>query len=96
MAGIYTSHLQTQLKYKHLQVLEASLQLTTSELSGLQSLILPKKSGLISYEDFAHQATDIISSLYHGLPTSDKHWVELKAYDGSMVVNYNKQTGEIK
>ena len=63
---------------------------------GLQALVVPKKSGLISYEEFASQATDMISSLYQGQPASDGHWVELKAYDGSMVVSYNKQTGEIK
>ena len=84
------------LLHDHLQVLESSLNLSPSELTGLQTLIFPKKAGLISYEDFAHQATDIIASLYHGLPASDEYWVELKAYDGSMVVNYNKQTGEIK
>ena len=78
------------------KVLGSNLQLTTSELAGLQALVVPKKSGLISYEEFASQATDMIASLYHGQPGSDEHWVELKAHDGSMVVSYNKQTGEIK
>ena len=81
---------------EYLQVLESSLQLSAEELAGLQTIIVPKKSGLISYEEFASQSTDVISSLYKDQPESDKHWVELKAYDGSMVVSYNKQTGEIK
>ena len=79
-----------------IKVLESNLQLNTAELTGLQALVVPKKSGLISYEEFASQATDMISSLYQGQPASDEHWVELKALDGSMVVSYNKQTGEIK
>lgn len=82
--------------YCSIKVLESNLQLNTSELAGLQALIVPKKSGLISYEEFASQAADMISSLYQGQPASDEHWVELKALDGSMVVSYNKQTGEIK
>ena len=79
-----------------LQILEENLNLNTDELAGLQSLFVPKKSGMISYEDFASQATDVIASLYQGQTASDEHWVELKAYDGSMVVSYNKQTGEIR
>lgn len=76
--------------------MESSLQLNADELAGLKNLVVPEQSGLISYVEFATQATDVIASLYQGQTASDEHWVELKASDGSMVVSYNKQTGEIK
>lgn len=76
--------------------MESSLQLNADELAGLKNLVVPEQSGLISYAEFATQATDVIASLYQGQTASDEHWVELKASDGSMVVSYNKQTGEIK
>lgn len=77
-------------------MLESNLQLSAVEVATLQAQLAPKQSGLISYEEFAPRASDMIASLYQDQPLSDEHWVQLKAYDGSMIVSYNKKTGEIK
>lgn len=77
-----------------LQVLQISLALQSEEVAALQSIVVPDKSGLISYMDFATQAMEIIATLYVNQPPAERHWVELQMYDGSLLVNYNKQTGE--
>ncbi len=76
-------------------MLEPTLRLRHSELSQLQGLVLPDdQSGLIPYAEFASHAMDYIASLYTNQAPAEAHWVELATPDGSLAINYNKQTGE--
>ena len=72
-----------------------NLQLSPSEVAHLQELIQPDPSGLVPYAEFASRSVDIVASLYANQPPLEAHWVELVTADGSIAVNYNKQTGEV-
>ena len=78
-----------------LQSSDLNLRLSNDELSILQGIIQPDRSGQISYAEFASQAIDILSSLYMNQPPREDHWVELRTADDSIVVNFNKQTGDV-
>lgn len=75
---------------------EMNLQLTEEEVVALKELIQPDISGQIAYGEFATHAADIVSSLYQNQAASDSHWVDLRTSDGTIVISYNKQTGEFK
>ena len=54
---------------------ELNLQLGPVELAALQEMVTADRSGLIPYAEFAAQAGDIISSLYHDKPSSEVYTI---------------------
>ena len=75
-------------------MLQITLALQDDEVAVLQETILPDRSGLIPYMEFAKQAMEIIATLHVNQPPAERHWVELQMHDESLHINYNKQTGE--
>jgi Ca2+-binding EF-hand superfamily protein len=79
-----------------LQSTDLNLQLGSQEVTTLQEMVTPDRSGLIPYAEFAAHATDIISSLYQDQPPSEEYRVRMATPSGNRVLSYDKQTGHFQ
>lgn len=91
-----SGYVDSTVFWEVLQSVELNLQLSEEHVAALQGLIEPDRSGQIPYAQFATHGAEYIASLYHNQPASEAHWVDLQTADGSLVISYNKQTGEVR
>lgn len=70
------------------------MQLSSEQITHLKAFVQLDRAGQVAYGGFCSQAADVIASLYSGEPARPEHWVEMTSADGTLAVNYNKQTGE--